>query len=159
MSLKIWNEHAQHQPCTNVSIVLPKTKHGSGSIPLICANVSHGLAELRSKFKGRLEVARTRPGDQGDPATQGKPYLSEQRVDPVDGQHEVGGRALQPPVPAAVAEPADVAAHAADAAVAAPAVDGGLRGRVAIQQTFSKTPRRLSKIGPKRILDREKSLN
>ena len=55
-------------------------------------------------------------------------HLSEQRVHPVDGQHEVGGGALQPPVPAAV-QP-DVSAHAADAAqaadAAAAAADGGL---------------------------------
>ena len=52
-------------------------------------------------------------------------------MDPVDGEDEVGGGALQPPVPPAVhAQPArDVTAHAADpvpevAAVAA--ADGGL---------------------------------
>ena len=61
----------------------------------------------------------------------GLTYLFEEGVDPVDGEDEVGGGALQPPVPPAVhAQPArDVPAHAADpvpevAAVAA--ADGGL---------------------------------
>ena len=46
---------------------------------------------------------------------------------PVDGEDEVRGCALQAPVPAAVAQPADVSAHAADPAAVA-AVDGGLGG-------------------------------